>query len=222
MSFAHFGTQSIVAFLRLGRIFSDSLMIIVRLFPSEGIPHPSADCHQRRLLYLVDHEFWPLGQFLCGDHQILALQHLLNLRSLHPVCADCCFVSPGQGPRDWVGTVLRTVFCCWPCYRCWRNQEFIYTGEAQVLPLLWIWEDKAVFHAEAVKSAPLISREFAVTLSILQMPDGLGVFFLPSQITFSTCCLCLWAQILHGKYQPEVSWVFWFCFFWGGGGLGFL
>lgn len=123
MSFAHFGTQSIVAFLRLGRIFSDSLMIIVRLFPSEGIPHPSAHCHQRRLLYLVDHEFWPLGQFLCGDHQILALQHLLNLRSLHPVCADCCFVSPGQGPRDWVGTVLRTVFCCWPCYRCWRNQE---------------------------------------------------------------------------------------------------
>lgn len=69
---------------------------------------------------------------------------------------------------------------------------------------LWIWEDKAIFHAKAVKSGPLISREFALTLSILQMPDGLDVFFLPSQITFSTYCLCLWAQILHGKYQPEV------------------
>lgn len=83
----------------------------------EALPfrgHPTL-CRQRRWLYLVNHESWPLGQFLCGDNLILALQHLLNLRSLHPVCADCCFVSLGRGPRDWVGTVLRTVFCCWPC-----------------------------------------------------------------------------------------------------------
>jgi len=124
------------------------------------------------------------------------------------VSANCCLVSPGKGSQDWRGTALRVVLCCWPKKHVDKESKSELTLVKPKLYHFYEYGRTRQLLTLRQSSQHLSSAQFTPTLSILQIPDGLAAFSLPSQITFSTCCLCLWAQILHGKYQPEVSFFF--------------